>query len=357
MLRALRAGASGFLLKDAPPAEITEAILRPTSEHHRQSTTTTAPTNCCTATAATPTNRPDAECSFVLVAARQRGLRTREYLCPVPTKQRSRGMLIARAAVVSIVTVVLSLLLLGGTAAAVTVEPQSSIATLTAAAPAAAIAGAPAARAETVASAAVTPAAATSLSPLEQLWQYLLALFQQFLARFFPPPTLPLPYSGPADQVVTVVAPSPGAATATVTACSRSASGWTAVIGPVQANIGPDGVGPASEATSVTPAGVHPLTQAFGRQVNPGTRLPYFQTDRLDWWRPRTARSRVQRASGACVRAAALVPMRAAADLLACCGTPRRPAACPARSRGRPHRRRVQWTATRGGRRAPPRRA
>ena len=95
-------------------------------------------------------------------------------------------MLIARAAVVSIVTIVLSLLLLGGTAAAVTVEPQSSTTTLTAAAPATAIAGAPAARAETVAPAAVTPAAATSLSPLEQLWQYLLALFQQFLARFFP---------------------------------------------------------------------------------------------------------------------------------------------------------------------------
>jgi L,D-peptidoglycan transpeptidase YkuD (ErfK/YbiS/YcfS/YnhG family) len=86
------------------------------------------------------------------------------------------------------------------------------------------------------------------------------------------------------DQVVTVVAPSSGASTATLTAWQRGPQGWTAVLGPVPARIGSAGVGQASETTSRTPAGTFGLTEAFGRQGNPGTALPYRVIDPLDWW-------------------------------------------------------------------------
>lgn len=95
---------------------------------------------------------------------------------------------------------------------------------------------------------------------------------------------LPLPYSGAAQQLITVVASSSSSTTATVTAWSRTATGWQAVIGPVQAKVGSDGVGAASESASRTPAGVYGLTQSFGRQANPGAHLPYFQTTTADWW-------------------------------------------------------------------------
>ena len=48
--------------------------------------------------------------------------------------------------------------------------------------------------------------------------------------------------------------------------------------------VGAGGVGQAREGISVTPAGTYPLTGAFGRQANPGTTMPYFQTDVQDWW-------------------------------------------------------------------------
>jgi L,D-peptidoglycan transpeptidase YkuD (ErfK/YbiS/YcfS/YnhG family) len=96
---------------------------------------------------------------------------------------------------------------------------------------------------------------------------------------------LPLAYSGGAGQVVTVAAPSWGATTATVTAWNRNGDGsWSAAVGPVQARIGSQGIGQASESTSRTPAGTYTLTQAFGRQGDPGTSLPYFQTRPNDWW-------------------------------------------------------------------------
>ncbi|WP_127782407.1 L,D-transpeptidase family protein [Rhodococcus sp. X156] len=118
------------------------------------------------------------------------------------------------------------------------------------------------------------------------VWSFLVGLFQQVWAWLFPPPpaTLPLPYQGNADQVITVVAPWRGASTATVTAWNRTPTGWTQVYGPVPANIGPNGIGQASEYTNLTPEGAYPLTQAFGRQANPGTRLPYFTTGWWDWW-------------------------------------------------------------------------
>ncbi|GAB2928096.1 hypothetical protein GCM10027047_26090 [Rhodococcus aerolatus] len=95
---------------------------------------------------------------------------------------------------------------------------------------------------------------------------------------------LPVPYSGDAGQVVTVTA-APGSSAATLQAFRRDGPGWVSVIGPVAAQVGPTGIGQASESVPTTPAGVYGLSQAFGRQPAPtGTALPYFRTDALDWW-------------------------------------------------------------------------
>lgn len=97
---------------------------------------------------------------------------------------------------------------------------------------------------------------------------------------------LPLPYAGSSTQVVTVVAPSAGSQTATITAWEPGPlpGRWKPVIGPVSAMVGELGVGAAWEDVWRTPAGTYTLTQAFGRQPDPGTRLPYFQAGRTDWW-------------------------------------------------------------------------
>ena len=133
---------------------------------------------------------------------------------------------------------------------------------------AAATAPAPAAAAEPVAAAPVpaapVPAAAAAVAP--------------------DPDSPPLTYFGPARQQITVVADSATATTATITAWERTDSGWRTVLGPVRGFVGAAGVGQASEGSTRTPAGVWPLGQAFGRQPNPGTAMPYFRTDSQDWW-------------------------------------------------------------------------
>jgi L,D-peptidoglycan transpeptidase YkuD (ErfK/YbiS/YcfS/YnhG family) len=87
-----------------------------------------------------------------------------------------------------------------------------------------------------------------------------------------------------AKQVVTVVGASPEATTATLTAWQRDRDGWQVAYGPIQAYVGKEGIGQASETTSHTPAGTFGLTQSFGIQANNGTRLPFFQVDDNDWW-------------------------------------------------------------------------
>ncbi len=94
---------------------------------------------------------------------------------------------------------------------------------------------------------------------------------------------LPIAYNGSANQVLTVVA-APGSSNATLQAWRRISGGWASVVGPVPAKVGPTGIGQASESSANTPAGTYSLTQAFGRQSNPGTALPYFQTGWQDWW-------------------------------------------------------------------------
>lgn len=93
-----------------------------------------------------------------------------------------------------------------------------------------------------------------------------------------------LPYNSLAQQMVSVVADSPAATTATLTTWQRSGPLWEQVTAPVQAFVGKDGIGQASETTTHTPAGVWNLTEAFGIQPNNGTRLPYFQATTSDWW-------------------------------------------------------------------------
>ncbi len=85
--------------------------------------------------------------------------------------------------------------------------------------------------------------------------------------------------------MITVVAPSAGATTATLQAWDRTAAGWQPHGGPVPAHIGAQGMNPhPTETTTSTPEGSYTLTQAFGSAANPGTSLPYFRTTAQDWW-------------------------------------------------------------------------
>jgi L,D-peptidoglycan transpeptidase YkuD (ErfK/YbiS/YcfS/YnhG family) len=90
--------------------------------------------------------------------------------------------------------------------------------------------------------------------------------------------------SGASTQVITVVATSPTATTAQLTAWQPGPQGWVRALGPVTASIGSGGIGAASEGSTRTPAGTFPLTEAFGRAANPGTALPYRVVDGNDWW-------------------------------------------------------------------------
>jgi L,D-peptidoglycan transpeptidase YkuD (ErfK/YbiS/YcfS/YnhG family) len=85
------------------------------------------------------------------------------------------------------------------------------------------------------------------------------------------------------QQRLTVVAASASATTAVLTAWQRAGEGWQRVYGPVKAFVGQDGIGQASETTSHTPAGVWPLTEAFGTEPAQ-TRLPYRRVTTSDWW-------------------------------------------------------------------------
>jgi L,D-peptidoglycan transpeptidase YkuD (ErfK/YbiS/YcfS/YnhG family) len=87
------------------------------------------------------------------------------------------------------------------------------------------------------------------------------------------------------NQVITVQASSSSATTARFDLWTRlSTGGFGHHSGPVTAYIGQNGIGATREGLARTPAGVFGLTQAFGNQPTNGTRLPYFQATRADWW-------------------------------------------------------------------------
>ncbi|MDG4665569.1 L,D-transpeptidase family protein [Mycobacterium sp. 236(2023)] len=84
--------------------------------------------------------------------------------------------------------------------------------------------------------------------------------------------------------MIVVSAPAPDSPTATLTAFDRVGDQWRTALGPTPADLGSLGVGAAEDDVFRTPAGTFPLGQAFGRQPNPGTRMPYFQATDADWW-------------------------------------------------------------------------
>lgn len=90
---------------------------------------------------------------------------------------------------------------------------------------------------------------------------------------------------GNAAQLLTVTATSSTATVGTLRAWEKTAAGaWRVVYGPITANLGSAGIGPASEYYSRTPLGTFTLTEAFGALANPGTALPYHVTGPNDWW-------------------------------------------------------------------------
>jgi L,D-peptidoglycan transpeptidase YkuD (ErfK/YbiS/YcfS/YnhG family) len=86
-----------------------------------------------------------------------------------------------------------------------------------------------------------------------------------------------------------VVAASSSSTTAKLTAWQKGPGGWTAVLGPVTARVGAQGIGTASETTSRTPRGTFTLTEGFGRRADPGTRLRYRTINANDYWVSDTA--------------------------------------------------------------------
>jgi L,D-peptidoglycan transpeptidase YkuD (ErfK/YbiS/YcfS/YnhG family) len=98
---------------------------------------------------------------------------------------------------------------------------------------------------------------------------------------------LPLHFStGKATRVITVVARSTSSTTARLQVWRKArGGGWLRSGSSVTAHVGSDGLSKTpSEFRSATPIGSFTLTQAFGRDSNPGTALPYFKTTPADWW-------------------------------------------------------------------------
>ena len=48
--------------------------------------------------------------------------------------------------------------------------------------------------------------------------------------------------------------------------------------------VGDVGVGEGADGVHRTPVGTFAFDQAFGRAPNPGTKMPYFQATKQDWW-------------------------------------------------------------------------
>ncbi|MFG1934090.1 L,D-transpeptidase [Mycobacterium sp. NPDC048908] len=96
-------------------------------------------------------------------------------------------------------------------------------------------------------------------------------------------PAAASPAGQPAQWIVVGV-PAAQSTTGTLTAFQRIGQQWKVVLGPVPAKVGELGVGAPADGVRRTPVGTFTFDQAFGRQPNPGTKMPYFQATQQDWW-------------------------------------------------------------------------
>lgn len=90
--------------------------------------------------------------------------------------------------------------------------------------------------------------------------------------------------AGQPTQWIVVGVPETTATTGTLTAFQRVGQQWKVVLGPTKAIVGELGIGAPADGVYRTPEGTFAFDQAFGRQPNPGTKMPYFQATDQDWW-------------------------------------------------------------------------
>ncbi len=85
-------------------------------------------------------------------------------------------------------------------------------------------------------------------------------------------------------QWIVVGVPAAADTTGTLTAFQRVGQDWKVVLGPTKAKVGALGIGEPADGVHRTPEGTFTFDQAFGREPNPGTKMPYFQATSEDWW-------------------------------------------------------------------------
>lgn len=93
-----------------------------------------------------------------------------------------------------------------------------------------------------------------------------------------------VPATAQTSQWIVVGVPTAGATTGTLTAYQKVGQQWKAVLGPTPAKVGELGVGVPADGVYRTPEGTFTFDQAFGREPDPGTKMPYFQATNQDWW-------------------------------------------------------------------------
>ncbi len=85
-------------------------------------------------------------------------------------------------------------------------------------------------------------------------------------------------------QWIVVGVPTASATSGTLTAFQQTGGQWKPFLGPTPAKVGALGVGAPADGVHRTPVGTFTFDQAFGRQPNPDTKMPYFQATNQDWW-------------------------------------------------------------------------